>query len=181
MTRARGESPAESWQQVRAGMENYVASVRVGNQTSLRAAASPFATYLAAMHHRIHRLFADGFLAGLEGGDRDAPLNDPNLRATVEIVLEADGRLARVGIARSSGMTLFDVASLNAVRRSAPFGAAPEAIRSADGRVYVHWGFYRNERQCGTFHAEPYVLPAPDPSGARSRAPLPLPQPRPDP
>ena len=176
MTRARGESPAESWRQVRAGMENYVASVRVGNQTSLRAAASPFATYLAAMHHRIHRLFADGFLAGLDGSARDAPLNDPNLRATVEIILESDGRLSRVGIARSSGMTLFDVASLNAVRRSAPFGAAPEAIRSADGRVYIHWGFYRNERQCGTFNAEPYILSAPDASGARSRAPVLLPQ-----
>jgi hypothetical protein len=176
MTRARGESPTESWQQLRAGMENYVTAVRVGNQTSLRAAASPFAAYLAAMHHRIHRLFADGFLAGLEGSPRDAPLNDPNLRATVEIVLERDGRLARVGIARTSGATLFDVASMNSVRRSAPFGAAPEAIRSADGRVYIHWGFYRNERQCGTFNAEPFILSAPDASGVRSRAPVLVPQ-----
>ena len=33
---------------------------------------------------------------------------------------------------------------------------------SGDGRVYVHWDFYNNERQCGTFNAEPYILPMPD-------------------
>jgi hypothetical protein len=64
---------------------------------------------------------------------------------------------------------MFDVASMNAVRRSAPFGEAPEAIRSADGKVYIHWGFYRNERQCGTFNAEPFVLSAPSASGSRER------------
>ncbi len=37
-------------------------------EEKLRTAASPFATYLSNMHHRIHRLFADGFLAGLEAG-----------------------------------------------------------------------------------------------------------------
>jgi TonB family protein len=94
------------------------------------------------------------------------------LTATVEIVLERDGRVARVGIARTSGSTMFDVASMNSVRRSAPFGEAPEAIRSADGRVYIHWGFYRSERQCGTFNAEPFILSAPGASGARTRTPV---------
>jgi hypothetical protein len=31
-------------------------------------------------------------------------------------------------------------------------------IRSPDGRAYVHWGFYRNNRQCGTFNATPFIL-----------------------
>ena len=38
---------------------------------------------------------------------------------------------------------------------------APSSILSGDGRVYFHWGFYRNQRQCGTFNAEPYILPNP--------------------
>lgn len=171
-TQARGENPTESWQQLRQGMENYVASVRVGNQTSLRAAASPFATYLSQMHHRIHRLFADGFLSSLDAGARDNPLNDPNLVATVEIVLQSDGRVARIGIVRTSGNTMFDVAAMNSVRRSGPFGTTPEPIRSADGKVYIHWGFYRGDRQCGTFNAEPFILSAPNASGSRERTPI---------
>jgi TonB family protein len=175
-TEARGESPTESWQQLRQGMENYVQAVRVGNQTALRTAASPFATYLSNMHHRIHRLFADGFLAGLEAGSAENPLNDMNLRSTVEIVLERDGRVSRIGIVRTSGSTMFDVAAMNSVRRSAPFGDAPEAIRSADGKVYIHWGFYRNERQCGTFNAEPFVLSGPTASGTRERTTIIVPR-----
>ncbi|MFO0556755.1 MAG: TonB family protein [Polyangiales bacterium] len=168
-TQARGESPTQSWQQLREGMENYVESVRVGNQTALRTRASPFATYLSQMHHRIHRLFADGFLASLDASGSENPLNDPRLMNTVEIVLERDGRVSRIGIVRTSGNTMFDVAAMNSVRRSAPFGNAPEAIRSADGKVYIHWGFYRSERQCGTFNAEPFILSAPNNSGSRER------------
>lgn len=168
-TQARGESPTQSWQQLRQGMENYNSSVRVGNQTALRTRASPFATYLSQMHHRIHRLFADGFLASLDAGRSDNPLNDPRLMNTVEIVLEQDGRVSRIGIVRTSGNTMFDVAAMNSVRRSAPFGSAPEAIRSADGKVYIHWGFYRSERQCGTFNAEPFILSGPNAAGSRER------------
>ncbi len=175
-TQARGESPTESWQQLRAGMENYVTAVRVGNQTALRTAASPFATYLSQMHHRIHRLFADGFLSSLDASGPENPLNDPRLQSTVEIVLERDGRVARVGIVRTSGSTMFDVAAMNSVRRSAPFGAAPDAIRSADGKVYIHWGFYRSERQCGTFNAEPFVLSAPNSGGSRERTTIIVPR-----
>jgi TonB family protein len=168
-SQARGESPTQSWQQLRQGMENYVESVRVGNQTALRTRASPFATYLSQMHHRIHRLFADGFLASLEASGSENPLNDPRLMNTVEIVLERDGRISRIGIVRTSGNTMFDVAAMNSVRRSAPFGNAPDAIRSADGKIYIHWGFYRSERQCGTFNAEPFILSAPNGSGSRER------------
>jgi hypothetical protein len=37
----------------------------------------------------------------------------------------------------------------------------------------VHWGFYRNERQCGTFNARPYILPHPgDTPAPGQRAPM---------
>lgn len=159
-SQARGDY-ADSWRVNRAAIENYTPTVRVGNQTALRTAASPFSAYLTAMHRRIHRIFADGFLAGLDNQPADSPLNDRSLVTTLEIVLERDGTIARLGVVRTSGNTAFDVASLNSVRRAAPFGTAPAAILSGDGRVYIHWGFYRNERQCGTFNAEPFILPAP--------------------
>ncbi len=168
-TESRGTNPAAEFAQVRQAIENYVPAVRVGNQTSLRSAASPFSTYLTAMHRRIHQLFADGFLAGLDGASAESPLQDPTLHCTIEIVIEPDGRIGRVGLARTSGNTIFDVAAVNSVRRSGPFEATPEAIRSADGKTYVHWGFYRSERQCGTFNAEPYILSAPASDGRRER------------
>jgi hypothetical protein len=170
---ARG-SYADDWRQTREAIENFTPSVRVGNQTALRTAASPFAAYLTAMHRRIHRFFADTFLAGLEGAPGDSPLNDPTLYTLVEIVLERDGSVHRVGIVRTSGLLPFDVAALNAVRRSGPYGEAPSAILSPDQRVYVRWGFYRNHRQCGTFNAEPFILPgggAPSTPPARPAAP----------
>jgi hypothetical protein len=157
---ARG-SYTESWRANRAAIENYTPQVRVGAQTSLRTAQSPFAGYLTGMHRRIHRLFADGFLADLENLPSNNPLNDRSLVTTLEIILDGTGRIQRLGVVRTSGNMAFDVASLNAVRRSAPFGSVPQPILSGDGRVYMHWAFYRNERQCGTFNAEPYIMPNP--------------------
>lgn len=163
---ARG-STSDDWAVTRAALENFVSNVRVGNQTALRAAASPFAGYIVAMHNRIHRTFADGFIVGLAALPGSSPLNDLSLHTTLEIIIERDGRLHRINIVRSSGTLPFDVAAMNSVRRAAPFGEAPSAILSGDGRVYVHWGFYRNERQCGPFNAEPFILPTP--AGAPSR------------
>ncbi len=163
---ARG-STSDDWAMTRAALENFVTNVRVGNQTALRAAASPFAGYIVAMHNRIHRTFADGFIPGLAALPESSPLNDRTLHTTLEIIIERDGRLHRINIVRSSGTLPFDVAAMNSVRRAAPFGEAPAAILSGDGRVYVHWGFYRNERQCGPFNAEPFILPTP--AGAPAR------------
>ncbi|MDP3276025.1 MAG: TonB family protein [Deltaproteobacteria bacterium] len=175
-SQARGQTPAESWRELQAAVENYVPGVRVGNQTALRTAASPFSSYLTHMHRRIHESFADGFLAGLESAPRESPLNDPRLHTTVEIVLHPNGRIARIGIVRTSGSTMFDVSAINSIRRSAPFSEAPQAIRSSDGKVYIHWGFYRNERQCGTFNAEPFLVAAPaSGSGPRERSPVSVP------
>jgi TonB family protein len=163
---ARG-STSDDWAMTRAALENFVTNVRVGNQTALRAAASPFAGYIVAMHNRIHRTFADGFIPGLAALPESSPLNDRSLHTTLEIIIERDGRLHRINIVRSSGTLPFDVAAMNSVRRAAPFGEAPAAILSGDGRVYVHWGFYRNERQCGPFNAEPFILPTPGGAPAR--------------
>ncbi len=162
---ARG-SYTDGWQDTRSAIENFVPHVRIGNQTALRAAASPFAAYLTAMHRRIHRLFADGFIANIPSSPA---LQNDQLVTTLEIVLEGTGAIHSVGVAHPSGVLAFDVGALGAVRRSAPFGEAPAAIRSYDGRVYVRWGFHRDHRQCGTFNAEPYILPTPAaPTGPRT-------------
>lgn len=159
-SRRAGQSHAARWQQFRAAIENYTPSVRPGNQTALNTRASPFASYLAAVHRRIHREFADGFL---QNSSRLAgvPAAGGHITSVLEIVFNPDGTLHRVGIARTSGVVLFDHGAYASVINAQPFPAPPAAIQSGDGRVYVHWGFHSNELACGTFNAQPYIIPSP--------------------
>jgi hypothetical protein len=154
-----GISREKTWNEFRAAIENYVPGVKPGATTALNAAASPFATYIAAVHRRIHREFADNFLRSLPIGG--SPYQDPTLMTKLEIVLNRDGSVHRVGVVRSSGLLPFDFGAFNSVLRAQPYPPPPSSILSGDGRVYFHWGFYRNQRQCGTFNAEPYILPNP--------------------
>lgn len=153
---ALGSDRARRWRAFRAAAENYVPGVRSGNQTALNAAAEPFAAYLSRIHVRIHKAFAERFLASLPVGSGE--LSDLGLRTTLEIVIDQRGRLARLGVVRSSGKSLFDYGAYEAVRKAAPFPPPPGPTLSPDGYAYVHWGFYRNERACGTFNAQGFKL-----------------------
>jgi TonB family protein len=169
-SRVQGQDRQRQWRKFRAAIENFVPNVQPGEQTALNTAASPFANYLATVHRRIHREFAHRFLANLPiaGG----PFGDRTLNATLEIVINGDGTLHQVGITQTSGFLPFDYGAFNAVERAAPYPAPPRKILSGDGRVYVHWGFYRNERQCGTFNARPFILPHPGDTPAPGQGPL---------
>lgn len=50
------------------------------------------------------------------------------------------------------------MAALDTMMVASPYEAQPAEIRSPDGRVYLHRGFYRNHRQCGTFNGQPLIL-----------------------
>jgi hypothetical protein len=158
-SQSRGGQREEDWRKFRASVENFVDRVKPGNQTALNAAASPFAAYLAEIHRSIHREFAMRFLRGLPlvGG----AFADQTLVTRLEIVINQDGTLYQVGVVQTSGFTPFDYGAWNSVMRSAPYPEPPKRILSGDGRVYVRWDFYNNERQCGTFNAEPFILPNP--------------------
>lgn len=167
-TERRKSAHRGSWKPVglekwRAAIENYVASVKPGNQTALNTARVPFASYLNDIHQRLHPLFADSFLDSLDALPASHPLNQPELRTNVEIVVSReDGRLVKLGVTRASGVTAFDVAALEAVSRAAPFGAPPAAIVSPDGNVYLHWEFYRDRNYaCSTYFARPFLLKLP--------------------
>jgi hypothetical protein len=150
-------SPADRW---RPAIENYSGAVRPGNQTSLGQAAVPFASYLVAIHRRLHVVFADRGLAELDKLPPGNPLSNPDLKVTVEIVLEpATGAVKKMGIVRPSGQTLFDIVALDSFQRSQPYGPAPAAIVSADGNVYIQWELSRDPAfECNTRGARPYIL-----------------------
>lgn len=170
----RGSWQASTLQQWRSAIENYVASVRPGNQTQLNTAASPFATYLNSMHNRIHPIFADSFLGSLDNLPREHPLSDMKRFTRLEIILTKEGRVQKMGVVRGSGLTAFDLAALDSVNRAQPFGPAPSAIVSPDGNVYLQWEFHRDEvYACSTMNARPYLL------NVQPKGPDPEPQPPP--
>lgn len=158
----QGSWTATSVERWRNAIENYVSSVRPGNQTALNNAALPFATYLNAMHNRIHPLFADGFLGALESLPCTHPMNERKLATRVEIVLNNAGQVQKMGIVKTSGLTAFDIAALDSVNRAQPFGPAPPAIVSLDGRVYLHWEFHRDRvSACSIVNSSPFLLNVP--------------------
>ncbi|MBX3232962.1 MAG: TonB C-terminal domain-containing protein [Labilithrix sp.] len=172
----RGSWTASSFERWRNAIENYVSSVKPGNQTSLNTAAVPFASYLNTIHNRIHPIFADNFLGSLDSLPKTHPMNNPKMVTRLEIVVSPkEGRIVKMGIVKTSGITAFDIAALDSVNRAQPFGPAPGAIVSPDGNVYLHWEFHRDEVfACSTMHARPFMLntpakpqsPEPEPPGS---------------
>jgi len=158
----RGSWVASGFERWRSAIENYVSSVKAGNQTALNTAQVPLASYLNAMHNRIHPIFADSFLDSLDRLPPTHPMNDRHLITKLEIVLTKEGHLHKMGVVGTSGITAFDIAALDAVSRASPFGPAPSAIISPDGNVYLHWEFHRDEvYACSTMNARPFLLNLP--------------------
>lgn len=143
-------------------LENYVATVKPGNQTALNTAHSPFARYLNQIHQQLHQVFADRFLAHLDRLPADHPLNNMAINTHLEIALNPeDGGIVKLGVTKSSGVTAFDVGALDAVEKAAPYGPPPASIVSYDGNVYLHWEFHREPiYACSTYNAHPYILDA---------------------
>jgi len=144
-------------------LENFIPEVKPGNQTALNTRAAPFAAFLARMHRGIHALWGHGFLWDLGDKPFDHPMNDRRLWTRLEIVLAGDGSVDNVKVIRSSGITGYDVAAVDVVYTAGPYPNPPDVIRSGNGKIYLHWAFHRDNRQCGTFNAEYFILDnAPD-------------------
>jgi TonB family protein len=149
---------AERLGRIKSALENFIPEVRPGNQTALNTRAAPFAAFIARMHRSIHELWGFGFLEDLDSKPVSSPLNNPNLVTKLEIVLNADGTIGKVTIVRASGLTQFDAAAIDAVYSAGPFAEPPREIRSGNGKIYIHWTFHRDERQCATSGVDYYIL-----------------------
>jgi TonB family protein len=174
-SRHRGTFKSAGLERWKSAIENYVPSVKPGNTTDLNTAAAPFASYLNTIHNRLHPIFADSFLGSLDGLPDTNPLSRMEMSTNLEIVVSPDeGRVVRLGVTKTSGVTAFDVAALESVHRAQPFGAPPKEIVSPDGNVYLHWEFYRNPMYaCSTYFARPFLLKAKPETGPTEVAPPP--------
>jgi TonB family protein len=156
---------SERMGRIQSALENFIPEVRPGNQTALNTRAAPFAAFIARMHRNIHELWGFGFLEDLDRKPTSSPMNNPELITKLEIVLNGDGTIAKVTIVKASGLVQFDVAAIDAVYSAGPYPDPPSAIRSANGKIYIHWAFHRDERQCATSGVDYYILDNPPAGG----------------
>ncbi len=142
---------------VQAALENFIPEVKPGNQTALNARAAPFAAYIARMHRSIHKLWGFG---QLEDWDEkgSSPFNNMNLETTLELVLNRDGTIDKVTIVRSSGYLPYDAAAIDVAYTAGPYPDPPREVRSANGKIYVHWHFFRDGRQCTPAFTDYFIL-----------------------
>ena len=152
---------SSKWKRIKSALENFIPEVRPGNQTALGTRANPFALYIARMHRRIHRLWGFGFLVDLDLKSDSHPMNDMKLWSMIEVAIAPDGKVEKATIVKHSGLLAYDVAALDTIFTGGPYPPTPRNIRSSDGKVYLHWRFHRNQRQCGTFGVDPYILNKP--------------------
>ena len=82
-----------------------------------------------------------------------APLNAMTLAATVELVVDAGGKVAEVNLS-SSGNDDFDRAVRDAIADAAPLAKPPSELLSDDQHAHLRWLFARDRRQAGPATAE---------------------------
>jgi TonB family protein len=144
------------WQSALTGFSS---TMTLDRRLPIGPVAVPFARYLMGMHFRIHPVFADWFLVSLKDLPATDPMNQGDLLTGLEMIIDKNGRLAKIGVVITSGLPAFDIAALEAVDRAQPFGPPPSEIVSADGNVHVQWKFYRDERcGCSTIGVYPALV-----------------------
>jgi TonB family protein len=147
----------DDWAQAIAG---YRPQANGGRPVAWEGDAAELDRYLDSVHACVHAVFVDSFLRSLRDLPKDHALSDPELGATVEVVIEGEtGRLADVGIVASSGVPEFDAAAVAAFGHAFPLAPAPAATWSSDGRVYVTWELKRRpEDGCKRAQARAWKL-----------------------
>jgi TonB family protein len=158
---------------IHSSLENFVPEVKPGNQNALGTRAAPFAVYIARVHRKIHELWGFGFLSDLDGKSPTDPMNNRDLKVTLEIVINGDGTVEKATIVKGSGVLTFDVAAIDTIMTAGPFEKAPEQITSGNGKVYMHWTFHRDERQCSPYFADPFILDNAGPENEKRGLPEP--------
>ncbi len=135
-------------------------TVGVGQQGNAINHDKDVAEYLALMHKEIHPRWGEGYLIRLDTIYRshDIRLQNSDLEAEVEITLDSLGNVSDVVIVRSSGVTDYDAEAISVAWMSSPKIIPPQKMLSKDGKVYIHWTFWRDTRQCGVFGVKVFKL-----------------------
>ncbi len=144
----------------RGALESFSSEVAVGNHTGVNAYSDSAKLYLERIHQKIHRRWADGYLPYLDSSTpMGSPLRNPNLNIKLEMVIDgATGVVEKVSIINTSGQLMYDSEAIIIAQTIGPHGLAPDDATSPNGKVYIHWNFWRDSRQCGIFGAEMFIV-----------------------
>jgi TonB family protein len=82
------------------------------------------------------------------------PLNQMQLAATVELVIDRTGKVVDIAVVVPSGNADFDRAVHDAIADATPVVAPPLELLSDDDRAHLRWLFARDRRQAGPATAE---------------------------
>jgi HEAT repeat protein len=105
--------------------------------------------YLQKLHAHVHKRWANNFLQLIgQNLKLSDPLNDPTRVAEADVIIGGDGKLLNVTLTKKSGFAGFDDAIPEILKDSSPFPKPPQASRSDDDNLHVHWTFARDERRC---------------------------------
>jgi hypothetical protein len=134
-------------------------SGKKGTPVSIRDLRYPFASYINAIHNRLHPRF-EAFLKGLESLAPNDPLSEPTLSAQVELVIDGStGALDEICHLRTSGVARFDSAVMEVFTETFPVAPVPPEIVSEDAMVYISWELHRHMYYaCSTYFCRPYKL-----------------------
>jgi TonB family protein len=120
-------------------------------------------TYLSTLHAKVHRAWADSFLAMAAAQlPKDHAVNLPTRAVVVNLVLTATGALKGVEVGTFSGSAEFDSSAMDVVRINAPYVPAPEEALSDDGNVHLEWTFARDDRRCSGLQVKQVQSPLPE-------------------
>ncbi|MBQ9394082.1 MAG: TonB family protein [Proteobacteria bacterium] len=133
--------------------------IGIGRQGNSVSHTKEVAEYLALMHKNIHELWAHNYLIRLDTIYRQpgSRINDPDLEAVMEITLDSLGSVTDVRVVRSSGITDYDNEAIFVSWNSSPKLPIPDEMRSPDGKAYIHWTYWRDQRQCGVFGVKVFI------------------------
>ena len=180
--RRRGRAPAgaEAAVDARQGKFQQRAGARAGRAGELhprgQARQPDRAQHARRAVRRVHRAHAPehpqavGLRRSSRTGTRcpgSSPLNNPNLLDDAR-----DGAEPRRHRRQGHDRARVRATCRSTRRRSTspisagPYPDPPREIRSANGKIYVHWRFYRDERQCATSGVDYFILDNP-PADAR--------------
>ena len=142
---------AERQKLVKGSLENFIVEIQPGNHTAVNAHRAIYAGYINSIHRRIHKRWADGFLITIDTTyPRSDPLQNPSLNTTLEFIIDAStGEFDAVNLVRSSGEYMFDAEAVATAWAVGKRPNPPPQIVSPNGKIYLHWNFWRDGRQCG--------------------------------
>ena len=148
-----------SRKRVAAAYNSEGAVIGIGRQGNSVSHKKEVAEYLAMMHKEIHELWAHDYLIRLDTIYRQpgARINDPDLEAEMEIIMDSLGKVVDVRVVRSSGIMDYDSEAIFVSWHSSPNVPIPDEMRSPDGKAYIHWTFWRDGRQCGVFGVKVFI------------------------